>query len=296
MQAHPSETPPLVAGPDMPEPPDRVRLPVWRLGGAAGKALPGHGAEHDLVAVEAPLEIRLHGRPAAVLMRTPAGDAEDRELVLGLLFCEAVITEPDQVLGLETVEDLPADGMAGRVVDVRLDTPARGRGWERFFYSTSSCGACGKRSIASLAVGGGLAGPGLRVPPELIATILDDARHQQQLFGLTGGVHASGLYTGTGERVLLREDVGRHNALDKVIGASLLAGRVPLAGHLLAISGRVGYEIIQKAAMAGIPLIAAVGAPTSLAVRLAEEHGITLVGFARRGSLNVYSHPARVTG
>ena len=185
MQAHPSETPPLVAGPDMPEPPDRVRLPVWRLGGAAGKALPGHGAEHDLVAVEAPLEIRLHGRPAAVLMRTPAGDAEDRELVLGLLFCEAVITEPGQVLGLETVEDLPADGMAGRV---------------------------------------------------------------------------------------------------------------PLAGHLLAISGRVGYEIIQKAAMAGIPLIAAVGAPTSLAVRLAEEHGITLVGFARRGSLNVYSHPARVTG
>ena len=281
----------MVGFAENPQPgPDLARMSVVRLAQMGAS----HTSCTDLVAVEAPLEIRLHGRPAAVLMRTPGGFAQDRELILGFLFCEGVITQPGQVLDIEQVADLPPDAMEGTVVDLRLDTPSRGRGIDRFFYSTSSCGACGKRSIQSLAVGGGTHLGGGKVAPALIFEILADARNHQTLFSQTGGVHASGLYSATGVLVALREDVGRHNALDKVIGASLLAGIVPLSGHLLAISGRVGYEIIQKAAMAAIPIIAAVGAPTSLAIKLAEEHGITLIGFARNGGMNVYSHPDRV--
>ncbi len=248
------------------------------------------------MAMEAPLEIRLHGRPAAVLMRTPGGDLEDRELVTGFLYCEGVIDAARDVLAVERVEDAPPDGMGGTVVEVRLETPARGRGIERFFYSTASCGACGKRSIESLAVRGGAKGgmTDWTVSPGLITTLLAHAREGQSLFGLTGGVHASGLFSSGGELILLREDVGRHNALDKVIGASLMRGAMPLSQNLLVISGRVGYEIIQKAAVAGICLIAAVGAPTSLAVDLACEHGITLVGFAKADGMNVYSHPGRL--
>ncbi len=251
-------------------------------------------AEGDAVAVEAPLEIRLHGRPAAVLMRTPGGEPEDRELVTGFLFCEGVIDAAREILAVERVEDAPQDGMGGTVVDVRLEAPSRGRGIERFFYSTSSCGACGKRSIESLSVKATRGTSDWRVSPERITDMMAQARMGQRLFAQTGGVHASGLFSLDRGLVLLREDVGRHNALDKVIGASLLRGVMPLGEHLLAISGRVGYEIIQKASVAGIPFIAAVGAPTSLAVDLAMEHGITLVGFAKGGSMNVYSHPGRV--
>lgn len=251
-------------------------------------------AEGDGVAVEAPLEIRLHGRPAAVLMRTPGGELEDRELVTGFLFCEGVIDAAREILAVERVEDAPQDGMGGTVVDVRLEAPSRGRGIERFFYSTSSCGACGKRSIESLSVKATRGTLDWRVSPERITDMMAQARMGQRLFAQTGGVHASGLFSLDGGLVLLREDVGRHNALDKVIGASLLRGVMPLGEHLLAISGRVGYEIIQKASVAGIPFIAAVGAPTSLAVDLAMEHGITLVGFAKSSSMNVYSHPGRV--
>jgi len=251
-------------------------------------------AEGDAVAVEAPLEIRLHGRPAAVLMRTPGGEPEDRELVTGFLFCEGVIDAAREILAVERVEDAPQDGMGGTVVDVRLEAPSRGRGIERFFYSTSSCGACGKRSIESLSVKATRGTSDWRVSPERITDMMAQARMGQRLFAQTGGVHASGLFSLDRGLVLLREDVGRHNALDKVIGASLLRGVMPLGEHLLAISGRVGYEIIQKASVAGIPFVAAVGAPTSLAVDLAMEHGITLVGFAKGGSMNVYSHPGRV--
>jgi len=266
------------------------RRPVHRVrdGAACGPA------EGDWVAVEAPLEIRLHGRPAAVLMRTPGGELEDRELVTGFLYSEGVIDAAREVLAVERVEDAPRDDMGGTVVDVRLETPSRGRGIERFFYSTSSCGACGKRSIESLAVKGAGSWADWTVSPERITAMLAQARNHQGLFAQSGGVHASGLFNLAGELVLLREDVGRHNALDKVIGASLLGSVMPLQDQILAISGRVGYEIIQKAAVAGIPLIAAVGAPTSLAVDLAMEHGITLVGFAKPGSMNVYSHPERV--
>ena len=269
-------------------------LPVLRLGNP-----PKFTSEHtDCVAVEEPLEIRLHGRPAAVLMRTPGGQLEDRELIMGFLFCEGVITLASQVLEIERLENVDTcqqvTGMTGTTVDVRLDSPSRGRGIERFFYSTSSCGACGKRSIDSLEVKGTDVGNGPMVTSGMLLQVLEDSRHQQALFTLTGGVHSSGLYTRAGARVELREDVGRHNALDKVIGARLIADCIPLANHILAISGRVGYEIIQKAAVAGIPLIVAVGAPTSLAVNLAAIHGITLAGFARAGTMNVYTHPQRI--
>lgn len=272
------------------EHPGLRQRPVHRLREGEPCGLP----QPDWVAVEAPLEIRLHGRPAAVLMRTPGGEVEDRELVTGFLFCEGVIDAAREVLAVERVDDAPQDGMGGTVVDVRLETPSRGRGIERFFYSTSSCGACGKRSIESLAVKGVSGAADWTVRPEQITGMLAHARKDQSLFARTGGVHASGLFSLGGELALLREDVGRHNALDKVIGASLLGGAMPLDQNILAISGRVGYEIIQKAAVAGIPFIAAVGAPTSLAVDLAWEHGITLVGFAKPGGMNVYSHPGRV--
>lgn len=266
--------------------PDRRWLSIGRL--TPGNT--GAQAATDCVAVESPLEIRLHGRPAAVLMRTPG---DDRELVAGFLYCEGVISQPEQLIGIERDEE-ESTAMGGSVVDIRLDSPSRGRGIERFFYSTSSCGACGKRSIDSLAVREQPQTSDLRVPKELLQKILDISRNRQSLFASTGGSHASALFDATGKLSALREDVGRHNALDKAIGAMLMAGKIPLAGHILAISGRVGYEIIQKAAAAGIPVIVAVGAPTSLAVSLAGSLGITLAGFARQGAMNIYSHPGRV--
>jgi len=248
-------------------------------------------ADGDLVAVEAPLEIRLHGRPAAVLMRTPGND---RELVTGFLFCEGVIADPRHILAIDPVEDGDKP-MGGVALDVRLDSPSRGRGIERFFYSTSSCGACGKRDIDSLAISSPAIHDQPSIPISLLQSVADIARRNQPLFAVTGGTHASALFGPDGALVSLMEDVGRHNALDKVVGASLEAGRIPLAGHVLAISGRVGYEIIQKALAAGIPAIVAVGAPTGLAVELAESGGITLAGFARAGSMNIYSHAGRIS-
>lgn len=284
------DTPPEIGTPEL----NRAWIPTLRFENAHHSP----GERKDCVAVEQPLEIRLHGRPAAVLMRTPGDDAEDRELIMGFLFCEGVISHANQVMAIERLDDSGsaphAAVMAGTIVDVRLDSPSRGRGVERFFYSTSSCGACGKRTIDSLEVWGNCSETGPVVAHALLQHILDDSRNHQTLFALTGGVHCSGLYTSTGDRLRLREDVGRHNALDKVIGASLLAGCIPLTGTILAISGRVGYEIIQKAAAAGIPLIVAVGAPTSLAVNLASLHGITLAGFARAGTMNIYCHPQRI--
>lgn len=262
----------------------------WLSIGRHAADAPAVFAATDCVAVEAPLEIRLHGRPAAVLMRTPGND---RELVTGFLFCEGVISNPGQIIGIDPVDDAPS-AMDGSVLDVRLDSPSRGRGIERFFYSTSSCGACGKRSIDSLEVRQQQQSPNLRVPKGMLQRVLDISRRGQSLFVATGGSHASAVFDTTGELAVLREDVGRHNALDKAIGACLMAGKPSLDGQILAISGRVGYEIIQKAAVAGIPVIVAVGAPTTLAVSLATSHGITLAGFVRQGSMNIYSHAWRI--
>lgn len=270
-------------GPESPTT-DRRWVPIVKLA-SNGASAPG---ATDCVAVEAPLEIRLHGRPAAVLMRTPGFD---KELVTGFLFCEGVISDPGQITSFDLVEDSTA-AMGGSVVDIRLDAPSRGRGIDRFFYNTSSCGACGKRSIGSLEVPGVVTPPFVSADLGLAHGIMAVARANQPLFSSTGGSHASALFDQKGNLLTIREDVGRHNALDKVIGAMLLSEQVPLANHILAISGRVGYEIIQKAAAAGIPAIVAVGAPTSLAVSLAGVHGVTLAGFVRDGSMNIYNQGA----
>lgn len=249
----------------------------------------------DAVACEEPLEIRLGGVSLAVVMRTPG---HDEELALGFLVTERVVTSIRDVASVRHCSLLPdpeADGNVVRVVlrpGVRVDTDAL----RRNFYVSSSCGICGKASIESaLAV----------APPvidessfevDLLFRWIAALEASQHAFSRTGGLHAAGLFSLRGRLVAAREDVGRHNAVDKVIGWALAAGRVPLAGHGLLVSGRCSFEIVQKAVAAGIPLIAAVSAPTSLAVRFAEEAGITLVGFLRGRGLNVYCGHHRIAG
>ncbi|QJX00591.1 formate dehydrogenase accessory sulfurtransferase FdhD [Frigoriglobus tundricola] len=244
----------------------------------------------DTLAVEAPLELRLGGKPLTVLMRTPG---HDEELVTGFLFNEGIIADADELISLEHPSDA-RDAEHGNVLDVRLMT-ARRLPSERLFLSNSSCGICGKQSLASVELHGVPVRSDLVVPRRVLAALPDRLRGAQPVFAETGGVHASALFTPAGVLVAVREDVGRHNALDKVVGWALTEGRVPLGDCLLLVSGRVSYELVQKAIAAGIPLIAAVGAPSSLAVALAERFGITLVGFLRPGSMNCYAHPSRVT-
>jgi FdhD protein len=242
------------------------------------------GAHADAVAVEAPLELRIGATPLTVLMRTPG---HDEELVTGFLFAEGVITDADEVLGFERVQD--------NVLSVSLLTARRTPGGDRLFLSNSSCGVCGKRSLESVAVRAERVRSELRVSREVLSALPEKLRAAQPLFARTGGVHASALFTPAGAPVALREDVGRHNALDKLVGWALAEGRVPLSDRVLLVSGRLSYELVQKAIAAGIPLVAAVGAPSSLAVELASRFGITLVGFLRATGMNVYAHADRVT-
>jgi FdhD protein len=243
----------------------------------------------DAVAVEAPLEVRIAGTPVTVLMRTPG---HDEELVTGFLFNEGVIADADALLTFERSAD-PTE--SGTVVNVSLLTPRRPPG-ERPFFSTSGCGICGKRSLASIAVRAAPVTADLTVPRGVLAALPERLRDAQPLFERTGGVHASALFTPAGELVTVREDVGRHNALDKLVGWALAEGRVPLSEYVLGVSGRLSYELVQKAIAAGVPLVAAVGAPSSLAVELAERFGVTLVGFLRATGMNIYAHPRRVGG
>ena len=233
----------------------------------------------DRVAVEEPLEIRVDGAPLAVTMRTPG---HDEELALGFLYGEGLIDGPRKA-GL-------TDDLAANVVDV--EGPLLRDPGERRFYTTSSCGVCGKGALEEVAVQCPLVGPGPVVPRELLAALPD--RLRQPAFDLTGGVHATGLFDATGELLFAREDVGRHNAMDKVVGRALLDGRLPLHGHVLCVSGRLSFELVQKAAVAGAPVLVGVGAPSSLAVALAADRGLTLGGFARRGKVNVYTGLERV--
>lgn len=243
------------------------------------------GAVHDdAVAVEAPLELRIGSTPLTVLMRTPG---HDEELVTGFLFGEGVIADADEVLGFERVEP--------NVLSVSLAT-ARRVGTDRLFLSNSSCGVCGKPTLASVEVRGPAVRSGLRVSREVLCALPERLRAAQPLFARTGGAHASALFTPAGELLALREDVGRHNALDKLVGWALAEGRVPLSESVLVVSGRVSYELVQKAVAAGIPVAAAVGAPSSLAVEVAERFGVTLIGFLRATGMNVYAHPARASG
>jgi FdhD protein len=257
-------------------------------------------AAGDRLAAEEPLQLSLDGEPLSILMRTPGNDVE---LALGLLWSENVIASLDQVSGVrisaEAGESVPgmavaADLVESNLVDVRL--AGRVRRPQRSFLSSSACGVCGATTIESLELDFPILQPGPEVVPELLPKLSEALRERQALFEQTGGLHAAGLFAATGELVILREDVGRHNAVDKVVGRALLDGLVPAAGYLLVVSGRAGYEVVQKAIAAGIPLLAAVGAPSSLAAATAKRFGMTLVGFLRDGRFNVYSAPERLRG
>lgn len=235
--------------------------------------------ERDEVAVEEPLEIRVGGQPLAVTMRTPG---HDEELALGFLFGEGLI-EGARAAG-------PAADLAANVVEVT--GPLSHDPGVRRFYTTSSCGVCGKGALAQVAVTAPPVAQGPVVARALLAALPD--RLRQPTFERTGGLHATGLFDAEGALQIVREDVGRHNAMDKVIGRALLDGLVPLAAGILCVSGRLAFELVQKAAVAGAPILVAVGAPTSLAIELAADRGMTLVGFARRGRANVYTGAQRL--
>ena len=253
------------------------------------------GERPDTLATEEPMEIRAAGpdqelQPVAVTMRTPGGDFE---LAVGFLFTEGLI-QPGDVKRVAYCDDLPGEDQRYNVVSVRLERPFDGERLQRNFYATSSCGICGKASLDDIEVRCEPVAAGPSVLADVLASLPDTLRSGQTLFDRTGGLHAAGLFTAEGELVSIREDVGRHNAVDKVIGEQLLAGHLPLAGHILQVSGRVSFEIVQKAAVAGIPIVSAVSAPTSLAVEAGERFGMTIVGFVRDGRLNVYTGSARV--
>jgi FdhD protein len=259
-----------------------------RVAGADGVA------RVDRVAVEAPLELRISAPGArttsTVLMRTPgARPEEDEELARGFLFTEGLIARAADVVAMRRPEGLTGDER-GNVLAVELAAAIALAPAERLFYSSSACGACGKSSIAQLAV---RARPAIsstvRVSRATLAALPDRLRAAQPLFAETGGVHAAALFTPDGALVAAREDVGRHNAVDKLVGWALAAGQIPLDKNILLVSGRASYEILQKAIAAGLPVVAAVGAPSSLAIDLAEQFAITLIGFLRNTSLNVYT-------
>ncbi len=244
----------------------------------------------DEIAVEAPLEIRVGGKALTVVMRTPGND---EELARGFLYAEGLVDAGADIVSIARPAALTGDEV-GNVVDVTLRPGARPPEGERLFYASSSCGVCGKNAISALRVRAPLVSSSLRVAAATLGALPDRLRAAQPLFARTGGVHASGLFAADGTLELAREDVGRHNALDKIIGWAVAAGRLPLVDRLLVVSGRVSYEIVQKAIAAGLPLVAAVGAPSTLAIELAEEFAVTLVGFLRDGGMNVYTHGERV--
>ncbi len=251
----------------------------------------------DTVATEEPMEIRVGGpgqeaRAVAVTMRTPGGDYE---LAAGFLFTEGLIA-PGEVQRVAYCDDLGDEEQRYNIVTITLDRPFDHERLHRNFYATSSCGICGKAALEDVEVRCAPVASGTEVAASVLVSLPDALRAKQRVFDRTGGLHAAGLFTPAGELITLREDVGRHNAVDKVIGEQLLAGRVPLADHVLQVSGRASFEIVQKAAVAGIPVVSAVSAPSSLAIEAAERFGMTLVGFVREGRCNVYSHPERVTG
>jgi len=251
----------------------------------------------DTLVAEEPMEIRVDGRPLTVTMRTPG---DDFDLAVGFLVSEGVVHAPADVSGVRYCLGATADGSnTYNVVDVVLDpaVPAPSASLERNFYTTSSCGLCGKASLDAVRTSSAwsVAEDPLRVGPELLATLPDRLRDAQRVFDSTGGLHAAGLFSAEGELLCLREDVGRHNAVDKVLGHALREGLLPLRGTALMVSGRASFELVQKAVMAGIPLLAAVSAPSSLAAELAEDSGLTLVGFLRGSSMNVYAGTDRIS-
>ena len=246
-------------------------------------------AVRDELAVEEPLEIRVDGVPLAVTMRTPG---EDEALAAGFLAGEGLIAGADDVVSAGPPEDLAAN-----VVDVRTRSGLRRDPLgERSFHLTSSCGVCGKAALEAVRVDAPPPPPPTRVDPELVRRAPAELRERQRAFDRTGGLHATALFDPDGELLAIHEDVGRHNAMDKAIGELLLSGRYPLPGVLACVSGRASFELVQKAALATLAGIVAVGAPSSLAVALARERGMLLCGFARAGSFNVYTGAGSLNG
>ena len=263
----------------------------------------GESGDPDFVATEEPFEIRLgYSRrdgsraeePVSITMRTPG---HDEDLSVGFLFTEGIIRTRSDVQGVVARGQRAADGLINVVrVELAPDVAVDFKRLERNFYMTSSCGVCGKASIDAVAVQGqyDVGAVDFRMTGDALGRLPAALKTKQAVFEQTGGLHASGLFDSTGEIVALREDVGRHNALDKLIGHALMRGEVPLKDRGVIISGRASFELMQKAKMAGLPLVAAVGAPSSLAVELAREFGITLVGFLKSDRFNVYSRPDRI--
>ena len=238
------------------------------------------GETDDVVAVEEPLELRIGGAPVAVTMRTPG---HDEELALGFALSEGL-----QPRAARLPDDLAAN-------TVEIDAPGFDAArLARSFYTTSSCGVCGKGALEAVAVEAPRVESDFTLPASLVASLPDRLRGAQAAFEATGGLHATGLFDARGELLCLREDVGRHNAMDKVVGWAFGAGLLPLARNALCVSGRLSFELVQKAAVAGCPILVAVGAPSSLAVELAGDRGVTLCGFVRDGRVNVYTEPWRI--
>lgn len=262
-----------------------VRIHRWQTG------LPPAPAE-DRIAVEEPLEIRVGGRSVAVTMRTPG---HERELAAGFLLTEGVIARTEDVLDVLVCRDLP-EGQSGNVVDAQLARPdaVDFHRLTRHVFSASSCGLCGKATLDAIAQRFAVVPAGPAFDPALLGRLPARLREAQPGFAATGGLHASALFDRGGTLLCVREDVGRHNALDKVLGWALLAGRLPLPDTILLVSGRVSFELVQKALAAGIPLIAGIGAPSTLAVDCAHRGGQTLVGFLKPERMNVYSGPERI--
>jgi len=249
----------------------------------------------DALAAEEPLELRVNGKALAVTMRTPG---QDVELAHGFLLSEGVIGTSQDISIARFCEGTGPDGMnTYNVLDIALaeGVPPPDTGVERNFYTTSSCGVCGKAALdaVKLKTRHSPALDPVRVTPEALTGFPDALRERQKVFESTGGLHAAGLFVG-GELLVVREDVGRHNAVDKVLGWAVLQNLVPLTGAVLMVSGRASFELVQKAVMAGIPVLTAVSAPSSLAADLAEEMGVTLVGFLRGTSMNVYTEGHRL--
>jgi FdhD protein len=249
----------------------------------------------DALAGEEPMEIRVNGAAVSVTMRTPGNDFE---LALGFCLTEGLIGTPEAVRSIRYCVGTGDEAQEYNVVDVGLVDPTPvPDSLRRNVYTTSSCGLCGTASIDAVRKRvPDVSGDALRLAPDVLARFPDRLRAVQRVFERTGGLHAAGVFDADGELVCVREDVGRHNAVDKVIGWAATAQRLPLGGHALMVSGRVAFEIVQKALVAGFPMVAAVSAPSSLAVELAESAGMTLVGFLRGTSMNVYCGEARVLG
>jgi FdhD protein len=247
----------------------------------------------DRVTVEEPLEIRVGGQTLAVTMRTPG---HDHELAAGWLVTEGIVSRPDEIVRIEHCRETRSAEEEGNVVLVRTTAPAGGQldRARRLLLTSSSCGLCGKGSIESIRGQFPPVESAASVSPDVLLSLPGILRQSQATFGQTGGLHAAGAFTLSGEMIASREDIGRHNAVDKVVGALFREGRLPLSDSILCVSGRVSFEIVQKALAAGIPIVAAVSAPSSLAIDLARSSGMALVGFLREGGFNLYCGEDRV--